>query len=66
MDDLVMTCSEFVNDLKMLIWSETHPEREGDRGRGREGEREGEGERERDRERGREGCYVLVQLFIIE
>ena len=25
MDDLAMTCSDFVNDLKMLICSEKHP-----------------------------------------
>ena len=25
MDDLVMTCGDFVNALKMLIWSEKHP-----------------------------------------
>ena len=25
MDDLDMTCSDFVNPLKMLIWSEKHP-----------------------------------------
>ena len=25
MDDLTMTCSDFVNDLKMLICSERHP-----------------------------------------
>ena len=25
MDDLVMTCSDFVNALKMLICSEKHP-----------------------------------------
>ena len=25
MDDIVMTCSDFVNPLKMLIFSEKHP-----------------------------------------
>ena len=25
MDDFAMTCSDFVNDLKMLICSEKHP-----------------------------------------
>ena len=25
MDDLAMTCSDFVNALKMLIYSEKHP-----------------------------------------
>ena len=25
MDDLAMTCNDFVNDLKMLICSEKHP-----------------------------------------